>query len=66
MTSEEVLQRHLLVVEKQPPSVDPSPVATRAETVTSSAEGTPTGRHGNGEEGAKDRRKLSVKEIVSM
>lgn len=70
MTPEEVLQCHLLLLdskELQPQTpVTPSPVREVQETVASSSEGTPAGRHGSSEDGrTKEKRKLSVREIVS-
>ena len=70
MTPEEVLQRHLLLVdtrEMQPQTpVTPSPVRELQETGASSSEGTPAGRHGSSEDGrTNEKRKLSVREIVS-
>lgn len=71
MTPEEVLQRHLLLVdtkEIQPQSpVTSSPLRDLQETGASSSEGTPAGRHGNSKEDGrtKEKRKLSVREIVS-
>ena len=71
MTPEEVLQCHLLLLdskELQPQTpVTPSPVREVQETVASSSEGTPAGRHGSSEDGVrtKEKRKLSVREIVS-
>lgn len=72
MTAEEVLQRHLLLVdskESQQPShqemPDQSP-ASQDDAMMSSLERTPVSHHGNSEEGmkSKEKRKLSVREIV--
>ena len=70
MTPEEVLQRHLLMIDTkeiqlQTP-VTPSPVRELQETGASSSESTPAGRHGSSEDWrTKEKRKLSVREIVS-
>ena len=71
MTPEEVLQRHLLLVDTTESQEQDSLTSTqgRQEVMTSSMEGTPAGRHSNsGEESSKskDKRKLSVREIVSL
>ena len=72
MTPEEVLQRHLLLVdsnETQPQTpATPSPVRQLQETVASSSGDTPAGRHRNSEDGVKvkEKRKWSVREIVSI
>ena len=65
MTPEEVLQRHLLLVDSRD-QVPVTPSPARQDTATSSSEVTPVIRHGNGEEAVtpKERRKLSVREIV--
>ena len=68
MSPEEVLQRHLLMIDSQQQQqvpVTPSPARGEGETATPSlaAEGTPASHL---EEGArpKEKRKLSVREIV--
>ena len=68
MSPEEVLQRHLLMIDSQQQQqglpVTPSPARGGETATASSAEMTPASRL---EEGAKskEKRKLSVREIVS-